>query len=223
MKRLLMLGVIALFVANLTTAISLGALNQNFYVRFFDQHDLSAELNMSSNDLARSMADLLDYVIDKKTDLDILVHVDKQPVQMFNQREVDHMVDVKNLYRGLVYVQAGGYLIFMIIAISAWFKFKKTFVFELFAASKQALVLIAVIMVGIGFYAFVDFNSFWTSFHHVFFTNDLWLLDPTTDRMIMMMPLALFQKLVIHIILYWLASLVIYFLLIKTLLFRGKL
>ncbi|NLA78833.1 MAG: TIGR01906 family membrane protein [Erysipelothrix sp.] len=223
MKRLLMLGVIALFVANLTTAISLGALNQNFYVRFFDQHDLSAELNMSSNDLARSMADLLDYVIDKKTDLDILVHVDKQPVQMFNQREVDHMVDVKNLYRGLVYVQAGGYLVFMIIAISAWFKFKKTFVSELFAASKQALVLIAVIMVGIGFYAFVDFNSFWTSFHHVFFTNDLWLLDPTTDRMIMMMPLALFQKLVIHIILYWLASLVIYFLLIKTLLFRGKL
>jgi integral membrane protein (TIGR01906 family) len=218
-----MLGVIALFVANLTTAISLGALNQNFYVRFFDQHDLSAELNMSSNDLARSMADLLDYVIDKKTDLDILVHVDKQSVQMFNQREVDHMVDVKNLYRGLVYVQAGGYLVFMIIAISAWFKFKKTFVSELFAASKQALVFIAIIMVGIGLYAFVDFNSFWTSFHHVFFTNDLWLLDPTTDRMIMMMPLALFQKLVIHIILYWLASLVIYFLLIKTLLFRGKL
>lgn len=223
MKRLLMLGVIALFVANLTTAISLGALNQNFYVRFFDQHNLSAELNMSSNDLARSMADLLDYVIDKKTDLDILVHVDKQSVQMFNQREVDHMVDVKNLYRGLVYVQAGGYLVFMIIAISAWFKFKKTFVSELFAASKQALVFIAIIMVGIGLYAFVDFNSFWTSFHHVFFTNDLWLLDPTTDRMIMMMPLALFQKLVIHIILYWLASLVIHFLLIKTLLFRGKL
>jgi len=46
----------------------------------------------------------------------------------------------------------------------------------------------------------VDFTSFWVSFHHLFFTNDLWLLNPETDVLIMMVPQQFFSDLVARII-----------------------
>lgn len=34
----------------------------------------------------------------------------------------------------------------------------------------------------------VDFNTAFTVFHEIFFTNDLWLFDPAEDYMIRMLP-----------------------------------
>ena len=50
-----------------------------------------------------------------------------------------------------------------------------------------------------------DFTGFWTTFHQLFFTNDLWLLNPATDRMINLFPEAFFSHLVIRILLWFLA------------------
>ena len=52
----------------------------------------------------------------------------------------------------------------------------------------------------LAFYAFLDFNEFWTMFHHIFFRNDLWLLDPNTDILIMMVPETFFFHLVFRIL-----------------------
>ena len=48
--------------------------------------------------------------------------------------------------------------------------------------------------------ALIDFNTFWTNFHLIFFRNDLWLLNPNTDRLILMVPLNFFITLVTRII-----------------------
>ena len=56
------------------------------------------------------------------------------------------------------------------------------------------------VFAAIAIYAAVDFTSFWTSFHHVFFTNDLWLLDPATDNLILMVPEQFFFDLVFRIV-----------------------
>ena len=52
-------------------------------------------------------------------------------------------------------------------------------------------------LVFFGFWIFTDFTSFWTWFHTIFFTNQLWLLDPNTDFMICMLPETIFYKLVL--------------------------
>lgn len=52
-----------------------------------------------------------------------------------------------------------------------------------------------------------DFNGFWTTFHQLFFTNDLWLLNPATDLMINLFPEAFFSHLVIRILLWFLCLL----------------
>ena len=57
----------------------------------------------------------------------------------------------------------------------------------------------------IGIWAAVDFNNFWVSFHHVFFTNDLWMLDPAESRMIRMFQEAFFADMVGRILAWFLA------------------
>lgn len=64
---------------------------------------------------------------------------------------------------------------------------------------EQAFVFAGILLIGMVIYALLDFDAFWTSFHLLVFDNDLWLLDPLTDRMIRMLPLALFNGLVLRI------------------------
>lgn len=44
-----------------------------------------------------------------------------------------------------------------------------------------------------------DFNRYFTLFHHIFFDNDLWLLNPDTDRLINIVPLGFFMDTVLWI------------------------
>lgn len=223
MKKLLTLGVVGLLLANLLSAISIASLNPAFFERFYDEQHTYQAMGMSQTDLMKATHGLVDYMIGKRDDLDIEVWVNQEKVAMFNQREIDHMVDVLALYQGMVKFQWASYGFFIIMALLALLKFKKQFFMELLEASKQALVLLAIILGGLSLFAIIDFNQFWTSFHLLFFTNDLWLLDPLTDRMISMVPLLFFQKLVFTIVLYWVLSVFLYFLLVKAASLRSKL
>ena len=60
-----------------------------------------------------------------------------------------------------------------------------------------AMFTFIIMLAFFGFWIFTDFTSFWTWFHTIFFTNQLWLLDPNTDFMICMLPETIFYKLVL--------------------------
>ena len=45
----------------------------------------------------------------------------------------------------------------------------------------------------------VDFNTAFTVFHEIFFTNDLWLFDPAEDYMIRMLPEVIFDDMALRI------------------------
>ena len=62
-----------------------------------------------------------------------------------------------------------------------------------------------------GVLAVVDFNWFWTQFHHVFFTNDLWLLNPATSVLIQMVPEAFFSAIVTKILIWFAVVMIIWF------------
>ena len=45
----------------------------------------------------------------------------------------------------------------------------------------------------------LDFNTAFTVFHEIFFTNDLWLFDPAEDYMIRMLPEVFFYDMALRI------------------------
>lgn len=67
-------------------------------------------------------------------------------------------------------------------------------------------LFIGLFFLMLSFWASIDFTNFWISFHELFFTNDLWLLNPMTDLMIQMFPETFFFDMVIQIIVVFFAT-----------------
>jgi integral membrane protein (TIGR01906 family) len=50
----------------------------------------------------------------------------------------------------------------------------------------------AVLLAAVGIWAAVDFNSLFVLLHRLVFSNNLWLMDPQTDLIILLMPESFF-------------------------------
>ena len=199
-KHLRTLAYIAIFVATIITAVDVMSFDVNLFKDFYAKNDSAAEIGVSFSDLMLSTEILLDYTQGKIDSLDVMVTVDGRQEMMFNKREVDHMVDVKDLYLGAILIRnlAAGFFVFVIL----FDVLRKRFSFEQhWHAVKNAGIIMFALIAFIIMAAVIDFNTFWTNFHLIFFRNDLWLLNPNTDRLINMVPLNFFISLVTRIIL----------------------
>ena len=136
---------------------------------------------------------LLSYMIGARENLDMQYGVKGQMREIFDQREKLHMIDVKNLYLGVVYIGAA---LSVAVAAMTFFVAKTDGIKKAKATLKKkykfaaiGLLLAAAVF---GVVIVTNFQWFWYNFHLVFFTNDLWLLDPAVSIMINMFPLEFF-------------------------------
>lgn len=199
LKYLRTLAYISVFVAIIITSVDVMSFDLNFFKDFYSKNDSAEEIGVSYSDLILSTEVLLDYTRGRNDSLDVMVTVDDRKEMMFNKREVDHMVDVKDLYLGAMFIRnlaAGFFVLIVLMDI-----LRKKFSFEQHWQSvKSAGTIMFALIAFIVMAAVIDFNTFWTNFHLIFFRNDLWLLNPNTDRLILMVPLDFFISLVTRII-----------------------
>ena len=202
------LAFISLFVALLITSIMQGAFKESFFKEQYHKLQTHESMKMSEDDLMNATKILLDYTKDKQDNLELKVLVDNEEVEMFNQREKDHMIDVKNLYLNFNKLQYGLYFFSFIVLIYGFVK--DDLRNRIKPIILNSLKYMAVVLAFLIIYALIDFDSFWTNFHLLFFTNDLWLLDPRTDRMINMFPLEFFNAMIFKIIFRYLVYLSVF-------------
>ena len=116
--------------------------------------------------------DDLEFGVDENDDTTIM-----------RQTEIDHMVDVKNLYTSLRVFS----LICLIIAVSMSYLLYKKDKKELYNAYSTIYVFPILFIVIVGGYMAVDFNGAFKIFHELFFTNDDWILYHD-DVLILLLP-----------------------------------
>lgn len=189
-----------LIISILLTSVDYHCFNFNFYKQAYIKLDTANSIGISQSDLEASTLVLLDYLQDKRSDIDLDITKDNQSTKAFNKRESDHMIDVKNLYQNAILVR-NICIIVAIISLIIMIKYQgKAMLLSISQAFLKVSILFILIISFLGLYAYVDFNSFWTNFHQVFFTNDLWLLNPNTDMMINLFPEPFFYELVMRIV-----------------------
>lgn len=184
----------------LITSINVWSFNDHYYQKIYDTNQTAQSMKMSKESLDDATQVLLDYLKDNRDNLDLVVEVDSQPVAMFNQKEIDHMVDVKKLYQGVLFIRSFSIITLVISAISLIVMLKRDSGFFVWRGFKLTITTFAILLAVLGVYIMTDFNGFWNQFHEVFFTNDLWILNPKTDRLINMVPLSFFNGLVNRIV-----------------------
>lgn len=203
----------ALVIATIIGTIFNTAMDTSFYAKWHEKLGISQVTGMSSDDLASAMEVCLLYLADDIDSMYVEADVFGEKREVFNEREKTHMIDVKALYQGADTLKNICWAVAAVLFIAVLFltrtenkiKYPRTMGRAALIAEGGSLALLGAI----GAYVALDFNSFWTRFHGVFFTNDLWLLDPRTDIMIQMLPGELFNALVAKIVIKCVIALVV--------------
>ncbi len=181
----------SLFIVLLYAALIPNALNRSFYAEQFIANESYIEAHVSEEELNRVIDHVLRYLWNEEDDMQLTItHLDQSTSLAFNERELAHMVDVKNLFnagRNLTLVSAiSGF------AIAIYFIVKRRQLsYKIMSTIRNTLFIILLSFALIGLYAVTDFYSAFTLFHQIFFTNDLWQLD-YNDLLIIMLPESLF-------------------------------
>lgn len=130
----------------------------------------------------------------------------------FSERDQQHMIDVRNIIH--VLTQAFfffGLLTLFFLFVDYFFSQQSWSVFVSSLCFRTSILLFLVLV--FFFCAALFFDTAFLWFHKIFFFNDLWLLNPATDRLIILYPESFFFTIVLFIFLtVLLFSIVLFFL-----------
>lgn len=197
MKMVILMKVINIFISGiigillffllLHTSLELVAYNVEYYSWQYDIHNIPEKTGTSLNELTRITKNMIYYLKGNKETLDMSAIIQGKKQEVFNEREKEHMVDVKRIFQlGKLSRNICG-ITLMLVFIYIYFKNKKllTIILSLIKYVFAVIFMLILILSGL---LLIDFNKYFTIFHEIFFTNDLWLLNPKTDILINMVP-----------------------------------
>jgi integral membrane protein (TIGR01906 family) len=197
-----LLVTVALAGCLLLTSVQLAAFDMSFYERAYDRYNLLRTTGLTKRDYLNLSENILLYLNGQRDYLYNRAVIYGGNKYLFNQKELLHMEDVKNLFvRGYMIrnISFVSLILLMFASIRLSRGSKRHAGVSLFRGSIVLFVATSLSMLLL----YTDFYRYFTDFHHLFFTNDLWLLNPETDLLINMYPLEFFNQMAVRIVLYF--------------------
>lgn len=170
----------------LTASIAWAANSLWLYEYGFEKYDISQTTGLAESELGKAATGLIRYFNSGDEAISLTVVKDSRSFELFNEREIVHLRDVKGLFR-LDYRVLLGTLIYTLgyaVISLFWRKERRQLAQGLLGGGGLTLVLI----MALGLAALLNFDRLFWQFHLISFANDFWLLDPTTDYLIMLFP-----------------------------------
>ena len=178
MKKILaVILVISLSLMFLVISIENNAYNRSYFIKSFEKYNIEQATSKSMEELDVITTDIIKYLKNEGGNELLEPH--------FNEREILHMDDVQKLFdleRMIKYITIITSFLIILYFI------KKEQILTLGKTLFYGLFSNYIVLSVLGILLLLDFNKYFTYFHLIFFTNELWLLDPATDLMIQMLP-----------------------------------
>lgn len=150
--------------------------DQAYYVAQMEKNGIPDVTGKSMDSLSEISSALRAYL--KRGEGDILA-------PYFSASEIDHMVDVYALFKLMrtltVFILGLAALCLYILSLRTGWRRALKMTGESAIGVLVALLLFSIIVA-------LNFHAAWFKFHEIFFSNDLWLMDPEKDLMIQMLP-----------------------------------
>lgn len=187
-KLLAFLLIISASLTLLVLSLEFNTYNKSYYLDSYKKYGVLETTGISIDELELITEDLIDYIKGKGGNELLDAH--------FNEREVLHMEDVVQLFD---YAHIIKYVsIILSISIIVYFIVNKMYLYLAKTLSlglflNHAIIFFLIILVS------TNFNKYFTIFHEIFFSNDLWILNPRTDLMIQMLPEPFFSTIGLRI------------------------
>ncbi|MFC2047788.1 TIGR01906 family membrane protein [Chloroflexota bacterium] len=181
------LFILCLPVLLLSTSIGWAFNSLWLYKSGFEIYNISQTTGLAKEELENVATELRNYFTSDEEYISLTAIKDNETLVLFNQREVAHLKDVKGLI-WLDYWIWLGTLIYVLAYAGVsllWWKIGRQLAWAVVGGSCIALCIIMTMWIGS---TLLNFQQLFNQFHFLAFTNELWILDPTKDYLIMLFP-----------------------------------
>ncbi|MGL4606511.1 MAG: TIGR01906 family membrane protein [Eubacteriaceae bacterium] len=191
----------------LVTAIEVASFDKVFFMKQIESNHVVENTKINEEDIETVIDEIYAFLRGNKEDFDIQARLlnSSERVSIFNEQEIVHMEDVRNLldiallFRNIAGLISLGIFIYL---------FKKERMILLRSFFWGSLIFLGILGI-IGGYFLLDFNGAFTLFHQIAFSNNLWIMNPDTDLLIWIVPEPFFLSLINRIIIYTIVPLLL--------------
>ncbi|WP_152801816.1 TIGR01906 family membrane protein [Alkalibaculum sporogenes] len=162
----------------------------DFFYKQYNANSVEEATTMEIDDLMKVTDEIQDYLLGDREDFLITGVIDGQSQLVFNEREIIHMEDVKDLFNGGIMIRNISFLLILISSIYLWNKDKKA----LYRSMIYSAIGYFTLGVILGILLLSNFNKYFVIFHEIFFRNDFWMLDPSNSVLINMVNINFFMN-----------------------------
>jgi len=172
----------------LSASIGWAANSLWLYEYGFDKYNVSQTTGLADSELEKAATGLISYFNSDTEYISLTVTKDGEPFELFNQREVAHLRDVK----GLIWLDYRLLLATLVYALAyagvslLWRRKRYWRRLAWGIVGGGGITLAVMLALGVG--TLLNFDQLFLQFHLLSFANELWMLDPTRDYLIMLFP-----------------------------------
>ena len=161
---------------------------------------------MDLDGLDQVMDQTMAFLRGNRDDLTVIVPIDGREQEFYNDEEISHMTDVRNLFLLCIRLRRAAFLLALAIALAFWKGFGRGTAGILGRGFFWTSLAVFALAVGTSLLISTDFDQYFTIFHEIFFSQGNWMFDPGTSRMIDIMPEEFFMDLALRIAVTFLAA-----------------
>jgi integral membrane protein (TIGR01906 family) len=182
-----LLGAVFLPLAVITTVVLQLMFNASYYEVGQARYDVYAVTGLTVAQTDR-VDDGIVRFFGSSESLPAALQASGAPPNVFQEKEILHMVDVRTIVQTFGKLQAASILIvaaFIALALSTWRAGGRRALARCLMLSAGLTLLLGAVAGGLTYFAF---DWLFLTFHEVTFHNDYWQLDPRTDHLIQLFP-----------------------------------
>ena len=176
---------VAVLLFFLTAALQWVTYDLQFYERHLSTLGVADDLQVDFPTLMGYVEALTDYLKGSRPSPNVSTVVRGQESLLFGEREIQHLVDVRHLFALSKVISNISLVTILVILVLVTYLGIWRSAIKAYAYASAGVVLLLLVLAVM---AAIDFNRVFTIFHLLSFSNDLWLLDPATENLIVMFP-----------------------------------
>ena len=186
---------VAFPVALLTGNVRWLANDLSFYQRGYERQSSYQSTGIPKEELDRATREMISYFNSGGDFSSIQVRVGGRTFPLFNERDVVHLRDVRDLIQLTYRIQevSLAYVVFFSAALVLR-RSVRPLVARLAWPWMLGGVFTAALLLVVGLGMLLDFDRMFLVFHLISFTNQFWVLDPATSYLIRMVPQGFFME-----------------------------
>ena len=167
---------------------------------FILKHDYIYEYNLNSYPITERTSLEIEEIREINTQIKNYFFDETEflEVSIFNEKEIYHMKDVKDIINNLFLYGKLSSVVFVIISLICVKKYKV----RIYSVFKASSIVYSAILLALAIGFLISFNKLFIIFHEIAFSNDLWKLNINEDYLLMMYPENFFRDIALLILIF---------------------